>query len=262
MSECRLCKGQTNHVWRRPVLRKYDVDYFECGRCGSLQTEAPYWLDEAYGSGGTGADTGACQRSIDTALTMSKVLELLDFPRAGKCLDYGAGTGLYARMMRDRGWDYFSHDRYMLPFYMDEFVSDIRDGPWDLISSFEVFEHLPNPAESLSEILQSARHYVFFSTELWQRQGFNWHYLAPTSGHHVFFYTDAALHMTARTFGLEYHNFGFIKCFTHPSSRERVSRLNDSSLHQKIMESFLMHERNPYVFANIDSKNIISRMQF
>ena len=129
MSECRLCRGQTNHVWNQSVLNKYDVAYFECDSCGSLQTEPPYWLDEAYAINGTGADSGACQRSVDTALAMSTILEVLEFPRDGKCLDYGAGVGLYSRMMRDRGWLYFAYDRYSTPFYMDKFTADIQGLP-------------------------------------------------------------------------------------------------------------------------------------
>ena len=115
MNACRLCNGQTKHLWRQLILEKFDVAYFECERCGSLQTEAPYWLDEAYSAAGTGLDTGACQRSLQYALIMSAALELVGFRRDCECLDYGAGLGLYARMMRDRGWNYLAYDKYVFP---------------------------------------------------------------------------------------------------------------------------------------------------
>jgi hypothetical protein len=47
-------------AFRHTVLRKYDVQYFQCGGCGFLQTETPYWLDEAYSSAIVTADTGIC----------------------------------------------------------------------------------------------------------------------------------------------------------------------------------------------------------
>ena len=45
---CRLCKGGQKYSFSKKILNKYHVDYFKCSECGSLQTEYPYWIDEAY----------------------------------------------------------------------------------------------------------------------------------------------------------------------------------------------------------------------
>lgn len=186
MNECCLCAGQTKYVWSQLILEKYDVGYFECLECGSLQSETPYWLDEAYSQAGTGYDTGACQRSIICALAMSTAFEMLGIRPETKCLDCGAGMGLYARMMRDRGWSYFAYEKYVFPFYMDKFCAGPTDTKWGVVSAFEVFEHLPNPGDSIDLILGSAKDYVFFTTECWENQGNAWHYLDPMHGQHVF----------------------------------------------------------------------------
>jgi len=51
---CRLCGGEARLYGGRSVLGKYEVAYYECGQCGSLQTEEPYWLEEAYRVEGLG----------------------------------------------------------------------------------------------------------------------------------------------------------------------------------------------------------------
>lgn len=256
-TKCRLCAGPTKYLWRRLILRKYDVAYFQCETCGSLQTEAPYWLDEAYSYNGTASDTGACQRSLEGSLAMSAILELLEFRPDSACLDYGAGMGLYARLMRDRGWNYLAYDKYALPYYMDKFRAEPTDRKWEMISAFEVFEHLPRPGDTLRLILEAAKDYVFFATELWNvrwgAQAQSWHYLSTDDGQHVFFYTHEALEMIAQMHGYEFHNLGFVMCFARPDAREKISLLKHPDFGQRILQAFLNHQQNPYQYANADS---------
>jgi hypothetical protein len=259
MNECRLCAAQTKHVWRHMVLEKYDVGYFECEGCGSLQTEAPYWLEEAYSEPGTGFDTGACQRSIQCVLAMTTALEFLGYKQETNCLDYGAGVGLYARMMRDRGWNYFAHDKYSFPFYMDEFRADPKDKQWGIISAFEVFEHLPDPAEVFDLIAGSAVDYVFFTTDLWEGQGRDWQYLAPFQGQHVFFYTQKALELVARKYGYNFHNLGLVKCFARPNAGTRLSIILQPEFGRMVLQSFVRHQQNPYQYALKDNAAIQER---
>jgi hypothetical protein len=258
MNECRLCGGSTKHLWNRLTLARHDVAYFECESCGSLQTETPYWLDDAYAVTGIWADTGACQRSFDSALMMSTVLQILEFPQEAPCLDYGAGLGLFGRLMRDRGWSYFAYDKYSTLFYMDAFVATPASMPWSLVSAFEVFEHFTNPAESLAEILEAASDYVFFTTDLWRGQGRGWDYLAPIVGQHVFFYTLAALDLTGRKHGFEFHDFGFVKCFARAAARDRVSQLLSDDFRARVMATFWWHQQKPYQYATRDSANLIA----
>jgi hypothetical protein len=257
MNKCRLCAGPTKQVWRHMILGKYDVGYFECDICGSLQTDEPYWLEEAYADSGTGFDTGACQRSFDCTLAMSAALELIGFPRNSECLDYGAGTGIYARMMRDRGWSYFAHEKYASPYYMDKFRAEPEDKKWAMISAFEVFEHLPTPSETFDLILGSAKDYVFFTTDLWERQGHDWVYLTPIQGHHIFFYTRRALEMAALKYCYEFHDLGFVKCFARPDSREKLSLLKRPDFGQQILHAFLRHQQNPYQYAARDHADLV-----
>src|SRR5262249_51230365 len=157
-----------------------------CTACGSLQTEPPYWLAEAYRTQGTDMDTGAAQRSLELAMRTTGLLGLLSWQRDRVALDYGAGMGLFARLMRDRGFNFFAYDRYLSPFYMDQFrADDPATLKPDLITAHEVVEHLADPAAELPAIFGRGADLVLVTTELFNDQGPDWRYLAPENGQHV-----------------------------------------------------------------------------
>src|SRR5437764_15413555 len=106
---CRLC-GAFAQFWNmKRLLDRYDVCYYLCSQCGSLETEEPYWLDVAYDVMGVGDDVGAAQRTIDLVLKTSALLDRIKLPANAECIDFGGGLGLFTRMMRDRGCDFLSY---------------------------------------------------------------------------------------------------------------------------------------------------------
>ena len=62
-SNCRLCSGVMIIKFSNTILEKYNVNYLECNNCKSLQTEIPYWLEEAYENWITNYDTGVYART-------------------------------------------------------------------------------------------------------------------------------------------------------------------------------------------------------
>jgi hypothetical protein len=237
------------------------VDYHQCDVCGSLQTDPPHWLEEAYAATGTGLDVGACQRCFDLTLDVSAMLPVLDFSRDRRCLDYGAGTGLFARFMRDRGYPFFAWDRYREPHYMDRFVGSLHPGPWSLITAFEVFEHLPNPGEELTELFRSAGDVLLCSTEFWKGQGLDWWYLVPDSGQHVFFYSEASFHLLAREHGFSFIDGGRLKLFLRNdylkcsglSARRIAAVVQDKEAFSRLRTRLLLdHQHDPYRWIQKD----------
>ena len=90
---CRLCGGHTKKLYHAKLLMKYDVAYFRCEDCGSLQTEEPYWLEEAYSKGNLiSADTGAAARNLNCQAIVYVVARVLGMPRDGSVLDFGGGN--------------------------------------------------------------------------------------------------------------------------------------------------------------------------
>ena len=56
--QCKVCGKPTAPLFKKLVLRKYDVQYHQCPSCGFIQTEEPYWLEEAYSSAISDLDLG------------------------------------------------------------------------------------------------------------------------------------------------------------------------------------------------------------
>jgi len=200
--DCKICKGQTKTVFTKNVLNKYEVKYYKCANCNFIQTEKPYWLDEAYRSAITQLDIGLVSRNLYYAEIIENwFLNGLIHPD-GKFLDFAGGYGLFVRLMRDKGFDFFRQDLYCQNLFAEHF--DIKDLPenqkFDAITAFEVFEHLENPLDELRKMLFYSDT-VIFSTELQppaQNNLESWWYISPETGQHIAFYSYTSLKMLAK----------------------------------------------------------------
>ncbi len=204
MHPCRLCNGLTRHRFDRRVLGRHDVAYLECLECGSLQTEPPHWLAEAYAIPGVHIDVGQAARVVQTWLRLCCLLRDIEFDTSLRCIDYGGSAGLLTRLMRDSGYEYYAFDLYDGSKYANYFrVDDISSVDAALISAFEVFEHFPNPRSSIEEILKSRADLIVFTTQFYEGQDQDWDYLVPFCGQHVFFYTERGLAQFAASHGYD-----------------------------------------------------------
>jgi len=197
---CRLCEGPLVQKFSLVVLHKYEVRYFECDRCGSLQTEFPYWLDDAYSSNLSKLDTGAVQRNLQNLSAAYLVSKIFGVSNA---LDFGGGDGLLCRLLRDYNVNCYVKDRYAVPTYGQGFSEPDFVTP-NLVLAFEVFEHFATPARELEDLFQLRPMVLLASTEIYSHQSADWWYLASESGQHLFFYSEKALHMIAVQFGYTY----------------------------------------------------------
>src|SRR5215211_7400326 len=156
---CRLCAhAPLEPTCVQRVLGRHDVQYFHCPACDLMQTEAPYWLDEAYARQGPSLDTGAIRRTQLNADLVRAVASLLDIRPGQPCLDYGAGPGILVRALRDAGLDFRWHDRYATNLFAEGFDSVTSD-TYRLVTAFEVWEHLPDVAAALESFF--APHHDF-----------------------------------------------------------------------------------------------------
>jgi Methyltransferase domain len=196
---CRLCGGVSRPIFGLQVLEKYAVNYLRCADCHSLQTERPYWINEAYTNSLAKLDTGAAQRTLvnlAAAYAVARVLKLNDV------VDFGGGDGLLCRLLRDYGVNCLVYDKYAQPSYAPNFVAQSLSQARILLA-FEVFEHFENPRDDFKALLDLDIPVVMASTAIFKDQGPDWWYLAPETGQHVFFYSVAALKLIARTYGYE-----------------------------------------------------------
>ena len=61
--ECKICESESHKFAKASVLGRYEVDYFQCSNCGFVQTEDPYWLEEAYSDAIASSDVGLVFRN-------------------------------------------------------------------------------------------------------------------------------------------------------------------------------------------------------
>jgi 2-polyprenyl-3-methyl-5-hydroxy-6-metoxy-1,4-benzoquinol methylase len=256
---CRLCGARANFWNTKRLLTRYDVSYFLCSQCGSLETEQPYWLDVAYDVSGVGDDVGAAQRTIDLVLKTSALLDRLQVPANAECIDFGGGLGLFTRLMRDRGVNFLSYDRYAQPFFSDRYsLKSLAGRSPAVVTAFEVLEHFPNPVDDLGQLFESRPALVIATTELFTGQDLSWPYLADGTGQHVFFYSPKALTQVAKRFGYFLAHVGGLIVFVGGRELERVgisvqhaaaelrALSQGNMLMRHALSLFVKHQRAPY----------------
>jgi hypothetical protein len=196
--ECRLCGGAVVAKFCLTILRKHRVMYYRCENCESLQTELPYWLDDAHASRALAKlDTGAAQRSMQNLAVSLSISRLLNLKNA---IDYGGGDGLLCRLLRDYGINWYVRDKYAQVTYAQG-STEPEFGQTDLLLCFEVFEHFARPAADSALVFSFEPHVLIASTLCYSGHGEDWWYLTPESGQHVFFYGHKAVRLIAEKFG-------------------------------------------------------------
>lgn len=201
---CRVCDTPTTLHARARLLGRHDIRYECCPACGFIQTERPYWLDEAYADAIAASDTGLLRRNFILAAVTQSIIRSYFNPRA-RFVDYGGGYGALVRLMRDAGYDFWRYDPLCANLFARGFDAAPSARPEaELVTAFEVFEHLVNPREELLKMLSFSRN-ILFTTLLQPTpapQPGDWWYYCLDTGQHVALYTRSALEALGRTHGL------------------------------------------------------------
>lgn len=200
---CPICSGSSRHFGRQQMLMTHDADYRQCVTCGHVFVIDPHWLEQAYSTVIAALDTGIVTRNLWLADATSALLGS-SLRHVNKTLDFGGGSGLLVRLMRDRGHDFRWHDAYS-PNLLAGGFADRALGEYDMVTAFELVEHLIDPMATL-KTLRAAAPILLLSTELLRpdaRQLDDWWYYAPESGQHIGFFTHRSLSIAAERLGLQ-----------------------------------------------------------
>lgn len=198
---CKICNNPVGLLFEAKVLNKYNVSYYQCTSCKFIQTEKVFWLSEAYESAINNNDTGILARNERFRKIVTVLLSYM-FHKNGKHLDYAGGYGIFTRMMRDVGFDYY---------WIDDFAKNLvsigfehkAETKYDTITAFEVFEHLDDPFEKMEDMLKYSET-IIFSTELVpdKTPDEEWWYFAFSHGQHIAFYHKKTLEFIAAKYDL------------------------------------------------------------
>lgn len=131
-------------------------------------------------------------------------------------LDYGGGSGLLSDTLKIKSWDSFSYDPFV------NRTTKIGDlGQFDLITAFEVFEHVPDISSLFSDLQQLVRPngVILFSTlmsdgEIAPGKPLTWWYASPRNGH-ISLFSKASMQYCIQQQGFNFVSFnpGFHAAF-------------------------------------------------
>ena len=189
------------------------VYYVRCSNCGfCFAPEFSAWTleefeEKIYNDEYALVDPDYSQaRPRENAAYLNSILG--DRARALKHLDYGGGSGVLAQVLRDANWQSTSYD----PF-VDRSVGVEQIGRFELITAFEVFEHVPDVNQLMSSLrtLLAPDGVVIFTTFLSDgniepQQRLNWWYASPRNGH-ISLYSSKSLEILAGQYGLNFGSF-------------------------------------------------------
>lgn len=205
--KCNICESNSEKIFTKTILAKYAVAYYRCPTCYFIQTEPPYWLDEAYNSAINFSDIGLLHRNQVFSEKIVALFRLWGLKGTSRYLDYGGGYGIFVRMMRDNGYNFYWEDEYCENLYAKLFqITQAANTtePFEVITAFEVFEHLAQPMKEIERLL-TRTDTIIFSTELTstvKESIQNWWYIGENHGQHISLFHRETLEYISTKLGL------------------------------------------------------------
>jgi len=185
----------------------FSVEYATCTQCGFCFAPALMaWDLETFARRIYNEDYAAVDPDYLESRPRSNAASLLSLfeTRAIRHLDYGGGNGMLSRLLNEAGWPSKSYDPYA-----DGSADPAQLGKYDLITAFEVFEHVPDVQALMGHLtaLRSGAGIILFSTlvsdgQIRPGEGLDWWYAAPRNGH-ISLFTRKSLVLLASRHGLK-----------------------------------------------------------
>jgi len=198
---CKVCKKKSKYIFCAKIINKYDIKYYHCTNCGFLQTEDPFWIKDAYKDSINLSDTGVLVRNIELSRKTSVLLNFF-FNKDSLFLDYAGGYGIFVRLMRDIGHNFYWHDPYTINLLARGFEYNKITGIIELVTSFESFEHMENPIMEIENIFKISENILFSANLLPETipKPNDWWYYGLEHGQHLSFYSAKTLEFFSREF--------------------------------------------------------------
>ncbi|OGV76693.1 MAG: hypothetical protein A3K19_18145 [Lentisphaerae bacterium RIFOXYB12_FULL_65_16] len=201
---CRICTSSSLRFGEATLIDRHRTAYYQCPTCGFVQTSDPTWLADAYANAVTDTDIGLISRNLLHA-AIARALITVVFDARATFLDYGAGYGMFVRLMRDAGYDFRYHDKHCRNLFATGLeVTAPSSTAFTMLTAFEVLEHLADPIAGVDEMLRYSDA-ILFTTELVSSPAPSpdaWWYYGLEHGQHISFFTVPALEILADRFGL------------------------------------------------------------
>jgi hypothetical protein len=211
-SNCPICDANSEIFGAFEGGLRFPLIYRRCAACQHLFVRRCGWIDAAYAPGVDIFDQGAVNRSLFTLPLAFALSQKVD----GLILDYGGGSGLLARMLRDFGINAYSFDRYSVGSLNPGFaISDPHtiDSEVGMLIAVEVLEHLTDPSEFIALVNQLGPEIILTSTTIRQHESIEWNYIDKNHCQHISIFTRRSLEIFASKIGMKVHFAGVYQIF-------------------------------------------------
>lgn len=225
MTDCPLCSNRLEPFANGTVLGSRPVLYVRCTICGSVFLPEPTWLDEAYSNAISPLDVGLLERCIQLANVTTALIAAQRISH-GIFLDFAGGYGTLTRLMRDRALD-FRHDDPLCENIFAQGFNASMDQHYDMVTGFEVLEHLADPVATLTPIA-AMTDFLLVTTQVLPKPPplpGEWDYFAEDTGQHITFYTVDGLRALGEKLGFELTSSGRLVHMFHRAPLRRTTRL-------------------------------------
>ena len=242
---CKICEQQTREIFSAKILSRHLVKYYFCDNCEFLHTEDPYWLNAAYANPINLTDTGLLQRNVCLSRQITPILYYL-FDKDGSYLDWAGGYGVFTRLMRDIGFDFYWADPYAENIFAKGFEYS-KDLSIKAITSFESFEHFVAPMTDIQEMFSISKN-IIFTTILLPKiipKPDEWWYYGLEHGQHISFYSEKTLKYLASKFKLHLISKGNLHILSENKLNSFFSYLTfgkRGGKFRKILLKFISHK--------------------
>jgi SAM-dependent methyltransferase len=214
--KCELCENNDMVLW----IKTSEGNYLKCSNCGLVCREnipAMSNIKTIYDSEyfikkkkcGTGADFIG-EEKFYLAKFKDRIKRIEKRLKSGRILDIGASVGQFLFIARKAGWDIYglevskaaanmARQQYGIHIKVGSLES-VKFGRnfFDVVTLWHVFEHFPDPKQSLKKIHSMLREDGLLVIELPNigskkaiNSGVKWSYLVPTE--HLFHYTPVTI---------------------------------------------------------------------
>ena len=252
-NKCPLCKS--NALKKRFACKDYFAtgeafDIYECTDCHFVFTqdvpdekeigryyESPAYISHSNTSKGI---TNKLYHLVRRIMLRSKtnLVERLTLLKNGKLLDYGAGTGHFARAMAKKGWDVTAIEKsdearelakkdFGFEMHPIEALAGIKDKELDVVTMWHVMEHIQDLDKIWSELhrilddtgiaIVAVPNCSSYDAEYY---GENW--AAYDVPRHLWHFTPSTIMNIAQK-----HNFILERCYTMPFDGFYISILSE-----------------------------------
>ena len=255
---CKICQSTSNIFDQGNILNKYSIIFYKCTNCGFIQTETPFWLEESYSNTITKSDIGLLSRNIHFSNLTSNFISLC-LAKTSNFVDFGGGYGIFVRLMRDKGFNFFIFEKKCENLFANQFKAN-KGTKYDLLTAWEVLEHLEDPLSTIEEMLSFSSN-ILFSTLLLSptpKPVDNWWYYGLEHGQHISFYTKKSIQVIAEKFNFK--TYYISKNLHFLGNKDINSLMLKIALHNKLLWISKVIRKHPKSLIDQDFNKLTGKL--